>query len=248
MGKLGYSDTPLIPGSKYKVHDEVRPQPRIVTPGTFSTQERPGLPPSDAVVLFDGRDLSKWESMDGSPARWKVADGYMEVVAKTGSIRTRDAFGSCQLHVEFATPAVVEGESQGRGNSGVFLMNLYEIQVLDNYQNPTYSDGTVGALYGQFPPLVNASRKPGEWQQYDVIWEAPAFDGDRLVRPAFITVLLNGLVLHHRQELLGPTMHRLAPQYKPHPATGPLSLQDHGNPVRFRNIWYRPLTRYDQTV
>ena len=243
--KVGYDDTPFIPGSQYRVHDSNRPQPRIVAPGTASTQERPGLPPSDAVVLFDGRDLAKWASMDGSPAKWKVEGGTMEVVPKTGNIQTREHFGDCQLHVEWAAPTEVKGESQGRGNSGVFLMALYEIQVLDCYQNPTYPDGTSTAIYGQFPPLVNACRKPGEWQTYDVVWVGPRFDGDKLVRPACVTVIHNGLVVHHAVELQGPTQHRQTASQTPHPPAGPLVLQDHGDLVRYRNIWYRPLTGYD---
>lgn len=242
MGNPGYSDTPLIPGTKYHVHDCERAQPRVVMPGAV-----PGAAPSDAVMLFNGACLCGWESCrDGSPARWTLGDGFMEVKSGTGSIRTKTAFGSCQLHLEFAAPSVVKGESQGRGNSGVFLMGLYEIQVLDCYQNPTYADGTTGALYGQFPPLVNACRKPGEWSSYDIIWEAPVFDGDKLVKPAYATVLLNGIVLHHRKELQGPTQHRKTAQYVPHAAELPLELQDHGDLVRFRNIWYRPLTDYDQ--
>ena len=247
MSNLGYTDTPYIPSSKFRVHDPDRPQPRIVTPGTFSTQSKAGLPPSDAVVLFNGTSLDGWISCrDGSPAKWKLGKGWMQVKPKTGNIRTVTEFGSCQLHVEFRSPTVIKGESQGRGNSGVFLMGLYEVQVLDCYQNPTYADGTTGALYGQFPPLVNASRKPGEWSVYDIIWEAPVFDGDKLVKPAYMTVLLNGLILHHRKELQGPTQHRITASYKPHPAIGPLVLQDHGDLVRFRNIWYRELTDYDQ--
>jgi hypothetical protein len=245
-GKLGYDDTPLIPGSKYKVHDSTRPLPRVVAPGTASTQQAAGLPPSDAVVLFDGKDLSKWQKRDGAPAGWKVENGYMEVVAKTGNIRTRDAFGDCQLHLEWAAPVKIEGESQGRGNSGVFLMGIYEVQVLDCYENPTYADGLTAAIYGQFPPLVNACRKPGEWQTYDIVWAGPRFQGERLVRPARITVIHNGIVVHHDRELIGPTTHRAVLAYAPHPETGPLELQDHGNPVRYRNVWYRPLTGYDQ--
>ncbi len=237
----GYTDTPVLPGSVYKVHDSGRPQPPVVAPGTASTQERPGTPPSDAVVLFDGTSLDGWRSGDGGPAGWRLADGAMEVVPGTGDIRTARVFGDCQLHVEFASPAVVKGESQGRGNSGVFLMGRYEVQVLDNYDNPTYADGTAGAIYGQFPPLVNACRAPGEWSVYDIVWEGPRFEGDRLVAPAFVTVLLNGLVLHHRRELQGPTRHRALAVYEPHAAEGPLELQDHGDLVRFRNIWYRPL-------
>jgi len=242
---LGYDDTPVIPGSKYKVHDGARPQPRLVTPGTASTQDAPGQAPADAVVLFDGTDLSQWAGKDGE-AKWKVENGYMEVAPGTGGIKTKECFGDCQLHVEWAEPTVIKGESQGRGNSGVFLMGLYEIQVLACYENPTYADGTTGGIYGQYPPLVNACRKPGQWQCYDIIWIAPRFDGEKLVSPARVTVLQNGLVIHHDQELLGPTQHRTTSGYVPHDPTGPLELQDHGDLVRFRNIWYRPLTGYDE--
>jgi hypothetical protein len=218
-----------------------------VRPGTASTQARAGAAPSDAVMLFDGTSLDGWVSQrDGKPAGWVLGKGWMEVKPGTGDIVSRTEFGSCQLHVEFREPTVIKGESQGRGNSGVFLMGRYEVQVLDCYQNPTYADGTTGALYGQFPPLVNACRQPGEWSTYDIIWEAPAFRDGALAKPAFITVLLNGLVLHHRQELQGPTQHRTTASYTPHPAVGPLQLQDHGDLVRYRNIWYRPLTAYDQ--
>jgi hypothetical protein len=241
---LGYDDTPILPGTPYHVHDGNRPQPRIVTPAPPC---HPFAPPSDAIVLFDGADLSGWvRAADGAAAQWKVEDGYMEVVPGTGNIRTKEHFGSCQLHVELASPTVVKGDSQGRGNSGVFLMGLYEIQVLDCYDNPTYADGTSGAIYGQYPPFVNPCRKPGEWQTYEIIWEAPAFDGDALVRPAYLTVLHNNIVIHHRQELRGTTNHRVLTEYIPHPPAGPLELQDHGDLVRFRNIWYRPLTGYDE--
>ncbi|HZO87502.1 MAG TPA: DUF1080 domain-containing protein [Chthonomonadaceae bacterium] len=248
MGKknLGYDDTPIIPGTQYHVHDGNRPQPRIIRPGTASTQDRPGEPPSDAVVLFDGTDLSQWIGRDGGAAQWKVENGYMEVVPGTGDIQTRESFGDCQLHLEWAAPTVIKGESQGRGNSGVFLMGLYEIQVLDCYENPTYPDGTTAAIYGQFPPLVNACRKPGEWQTYDILWVGPRFEGEQMVRPASVTVLFNGVVVHHCTHLHGPTQHRQQAAYQPHPPTGPLRLQDHGDLVRFRNIWYRPLTGYDQ--
>ena len=239
MGQLGYDDTPFIPGQKYRVHDSERPQPRIVTPGATC-----GGAPSDAIVLFDGSDLSKWEGGEGDAA-WMVEQDYMEVVPRTGNIKTREHFGSCQLHLEFASPSEVKGDGQGRGNSGVFLMGRYEIQVLDCFDNPTYADGAVGGIYGQWSPLVNPSRKAGEWQCYNIIWEAPVFDGDELVTPAYVTVLLNGILLHHRKELMGPTQHRVTTSYKAHAATGPLELQDHGDKVRFRNIWYRPLTGYD---
>ncbi len=245
--KIGYDDTPILPGTPWHVHDGNRPQPPVVTPGTCSTQEQPGEPPSDAIVLFDGSDLSGWVHLDGRPAEWKVENGYMEVVPKTGNIRTKEEFGDCQLHVEWAAPAEVRGEGQGRGNSGVFLMGRYEIQVLDCYNNITYPDGTTGAIYGQYPPLVNACRPPGMWQTYDIIWEAPRFDEDgNLLRPAYVTVLFNGVVIHNHTELRGPTAHRVVTTYEPHPPVGPLMLQDHGDPVRFRNIWYRPLKGYDE--
>jgi len=243
---LGYSDTPLIPGTPYHVHDGNRPQPRIIDPGTASTQRRAGCAPSDAVVLFDGTTLDKWSSTDGSPARWKLEKGYMEVVPRTGSIRTRAEFGDCQLHLEWAAPRAVKGESQGRGNSGVFLMGLYEIQVLDCYDNLTYPDGTTAGVYGQYPPLVNACRKPGEWQTYDIVWVGPRFDGDTLVSPARVTVFHNGVVVHHDTQLIGRTTHRQLAPYVPHPPAGPLVLQDHGDLVRFRNIWYRELKGYDE--
>lgn len=241
MANTGYDDTPFIPGMPYRVHDGARPQPRVVTPATqIST-------PSDAVVLFDGSDLSGWESVKGGPAEWRVENGHMEVAPGTGDIKTRTEFGDVQLHLEWASPSIVKGDSQGRGNSGVFLMGRYEIQVLDCFQNPTYADGTTGAIYGQYPPLVNACAKPGEWQTYDILWNGPKFEGETLVKPAVVTVILNGIVLHHAAELQGPTQHRQTASYSVHPPVGPLHLQDHGDLVRFRNIWYRPLTGYDQT-
>ena len=245
---VGYDDTPIIPGSCWRVHDSKRPQPRVVTPGTFSSQEQAGTPPSDAIILFDGTDLSGWKAKDGTDAKWKVENGYMEAVAKAGDITSKAEFGDVQLHVEWASPAVVESSSQGRGNSGVFLMGRYEFQVLDCYQNTTYADGTTGGIYGQYPPLVNACRKPGEWQVYDIVWIAPRFAGDQLISPASATVFLNGVVLHNAKLLQGPTQHKKTTKYEVHPEVGPLKLQDHNNPVRFRNIWYRPLTAYDQVV
>jgi hypothetical protein len=238
---VGYDDTPFIPGSQYRVHDIARPQPRVVTPGTESNPDSPGRAPSDAVVLFGGDDLSAWMGRDGQPAPWKVEHGYAEVAPRTGDIETREHFGDCQLHLEWAAPAEVSGNSQGRGNSGVFLMGRYEIQVLDCYDNPTYADGTTAAIYGQHPPLVNACRRPGEWQTYDIIWTMPRFEGDRLVSPAYVTMLHNGVLVHNHREVLGLTAHRRSTPYAPHPPAGPLRLQDHGNPTRFRNIWYRPL-------
>jgi len=226
---------------KWKIHDLNRPLPPIVDPGTASTQETPGRAPSDAVVLFDGKDLSKWVDKDGKPAPWKVGNGYMEVVAKTGNISTRDSFGDCQLHVEFAEPSPGKGESQERGNSGVFLMGLYEIQVLDSYENKTYADGQASAVYGQYPPLVNASRPPAQWQTYDIIFHGPRFSGNKLLRPARVTILHNGVLVQDNVELTGPTAHGERPPYKPGPDKGPLQLQDHGDPLRYRNIWIREL-------
>ena len=243
---LGYDDTPILPGTTWHVHDGKRPQPPIVTPGTESSQEKAGLPPSDAVILFDGSCLCGWESKNGGEAQWKVENGYMEVVPKTGNIRTKQQFGDCHLHLEWAAPAEVIGDSQGRGNSGVFMMGRYEIQVLDCFDNPTYPDGTTGGIYGQYPPLANACRKPGEWNVYDIIWETPRWDDEKLVKPAYVPVILNGIVLHPRKQLRGTTSHRVLTEYVRHAPSGPLELQDHTNPVRFRNIWYRPLKDYDE--
>jgi len=227
---------------KWKIHDLNRPVPPIVDPGTASTQDTPGRPPSDAVVLFDGKDLSKWTGKDGGPAQWKVENGYMEVVAKTGYIATHDSFGDCQLHVEFAEPTPPHGESQERGNSGVFLMGLYEMQVLDSYENKTYADGQASAVYGQYPPLVNASRPPATWQTYDIIFHGPRFGADgKLLHPARVTILHNGVLTQDNVELTGPTAHGERPPYKQHPEKLPLQLQDHGNPVHYRNIWIREL-------
>ena len=242
--KPGYTDTPQITGQKWRVHDADRPQPRIVTPGkTFS---HGAVAPSDAVVLFDGKDLSKWHN-NGKPAAWKVENGYMEVVGKSGSIETKDKFGSFQLHFEFAEPSPAHGDGQARANSGVFLHGLYEIQVLDCYKNPTYSDGTLGGIYGQWSPLANAAMPPGEWQSYDIIFEAPKVDAGKVVDPAHVTVIVNGVVTQHRQVILGPVRHRDLARYEANtPTSGPIGLQDHGDPVRFRNLWVRPLGEYDK--
>jgi hypothetical protein len=241
----GYDDTPFLPNSKYRVHDGNRPQPPVVFPGTLSTQESAGEAPSDAVVLFNGSNLAKWHS-DKGDAGWKVENGYMEVEPHSGSIFTNQSLGDGHYHIEWASPAQVENEGQGRGNSGVFLMSLYEIQVLDSYRNPTYADGSAAAVYGQTPPLVNACRKPGEWQLYDIIWTGPEFDKDEVIRPAMLTMLHNNILVHYNTELIGPTTHKDIMAYKPHPNTAPLMLQDHNNRVRFRNIWYRPFAKIEQ--
>ncbi|MBN2020880.1 MAG: DUF1080 domain-containing protein [Sedimentisphaerales bacterium] len=231
---------------KWLVHDINRPAPPVVMPGEANCGDKAGAAPSDAIVLFDGNDLSKWQSAKkpGKPAPWKLGDGFFEVVKGTGNIRTKQKFSSCQLHLEFATPQVVSGDSQKRGNSGVFLMGLYELQILDSYNNRTYPDGQCAALYGQAVPLVNACRKPGEWQSYDVIFHRPVFDGQKVIKKARFTVLHNGVLVHDNVELQGGTgwlSDHAVTDYVPHADKGPLELQEHGNPVRFRNIWIREL-------
>jgi len=235
---VGYTDTPMLPDLPYRVHDPARPHPRVVTP---SAQQ--GGAPSDAIALFDGKDLSQW-----TPTRqpWKVENGYMEVASNAGDLRTKEKFGDVQLHIEWAAPAQIRGNSQNRGNSGVFLQGRYEVQVLDSSANLTYADGQAGAIYGQWPPLVNPARKPGEWQSYDIVFEAPRFEGQRLVKPAYLTVFLNGVLLHNRKEVMGPTVHRQLAKYAPQPEEDSLVLQDHQNPVRYRNIWVRRLATYDR--
>jgi prepilin-type processing-associated H-X9-DG protein len=225
----------------WAVHDGNRPQPKIVTPGTFSSPEQPGKPPSDAVVLFDGTDLSKWQTDRGAAPEWLVKDSYMQVAPGKGSIRTRETFGDCQLHIEFATPSKVEGSSQGRGNSGVFLMGMLELQVLDSYNNITYADGHVGAYYGINPPLANVARPPGEWQAYDIVFRRPIYRDGQPIDPGYVTAFLNGILVQDHTTLEGPGTHMARTKPGPFPAKGPLSLQDHGNTTRFRNIWYREL-------
>ncbi len=223
----------------WPVHDPDRPMAKVVAPGPAGP---PVAPPADAVILFDGRDLGQWTDAKGRPASWKVADGSMEVVPKTGGLRTIRGFGDCQLHIEWMAPSPAKGEGQDRGNSGVFLMDLYEVQVLDCYGNTTYADGQAASLYGQHPPLVNACRPPGEWQAYDIVFHRPRFDEDgRVLAPARMTVFHNGILVHDNAVLTGPTAHRARPPYKVHADKLPVSLQDHGHPVRFRNIWLREL-------
>ncbi len=221
----------------WAVHDMNRPRPPVVIPGAT-----PGQPPSDAIVLFDGTSLDEWVSdKDGSPCPWRIVDGAMEVVKGKGMIRTKRAFGDCQLHIEWRTPTVIEGSGQGRGNSGVFLMGTYELQVLDSWENDTYPDGMAGSIYAENPPLVNASRKPGEWQTYDIVFHQPRWEGDRLVRPGSITVFHNGVLVQDHWLFEGVSTHRRRTQPKRHEEKLPLKLQDHGNPVQFRNIWIREI-------
>jgi hypothetical protein len=241
---VGYDDTPMQPNGKWHIHDGKRPQPKMVKPGGAANMS-PIAAPQDATVLIGpGADLSAWQMMEGTPATWKMNSGVLET--GKGFIRTKAEFTDFQLHVEFATPSEVKGDSQGRGNSGVFLLGKFEIQVLDSYQNLTYPDGQASAMYGQYPPLVNASRGPGEWQVYDIVFTAPRFaTAGRLEKPAVVSVLHNGIVVHNATPFWGPTAHKQIDSYTPDTAKGPISLQDHGNPVRYRNIWIRPLKDYD---
>ena len=232
----GYDDTPMQPDGKWRVHDGNRPRPPVVTPGPLAST----APPSDALVLLGpGNDLSRWQATDGASASWPMSDGVLQT--GKGMLQTKAEFADVQLHVEFATPSDVKGNSQERGNSGVFLSGVFEIQVLDSFNNLTYADGQAAAMYGQYPPLVNASRKPGEWQSYDIAFTAPKFSGADLVAPAVATVFHNGVLVQNARPFWGPTAHRRIAPYIPSTARGPIRLQDHGNPVKYRNIWLREL-------
>jgi len=234
----GYTNTPVLPDG-FRVHDAFRPRPPVVDPGPAPAQ--PAAPPKDAVVLFDGTNLDAWQGRKGE-AKWKLVDGGAMEVSRTGDIRTKAEFGDCQLHLEWMAPPP-KGHSQGRGNSGVFFFGRYEVQVLDSFENPTYADGQAAAIYGQKPPYVNVTRPPGQWNVYDIVFVAPRFTEDgALQSPARLTVVHNGVVVQLDEELLGPTSHKSLPKYRPHGPKGPIKLQDHGNPMRFRNIWVRPLT------
>ncbi len=243
----GFRDTPMLPGAKWHLHDPDRPQPRVVTPGATFSQNAPA--PSDAEVLFDGKDLSKWQTGGGQDAPWTVKDGYMETAGREG-IRTRGKWADFQLHVEFTTPLPARGTGQGRGNSGVLINGMYEVQILDSFQAKTYPDGQAGAIYGQSPPLVNASKPPGEWQTYDIVFESPRWnDRAELVKKAVVTVLHNGVVVQNRYEFTGITdgitrevpWKTLAKYPAPHPAEVFIELQYHNNPLRYRNLWIRKL-------
>jgi hypothetical protein len=240
---IGYDDTPMQPNGKWRVHDGTRPYPAVVTAPPAGPEPVPA--PSDAVVLLGpGDDLGAWQMTDGSAAAWPMKGGVLQT--GKGMLRTRRQFTDVQLHVEFATPSEVKGDSQGRGNSGVFLLGHFEIQVLDSFRNVTYPDGQAASMYGQYPPLVNAARAPGEWQTYDIAFAAPRFTRDgTLDKPAIVTVLHNGVVVHNGTPFWGPTRHRSVLPYAPEMASGPIALQDHGNPVRYRNIWVRELKEYD---
>ena len=235
---VGYTNTPVLPNSQWRVHDKHRPRPSIVKAG-----EALGQAPSDATILFDGKDLSEWKR-DGKkdlPAAWKVGDGYFEAVGGSGSIVSKKEFGDMQLHIEWSAPEMVKGESQGRGNSGVIIMGKYEIQILDSYENDSYADGQAASIYGQFPPQVNVTKAPGQWNVYDIIFEVPRFDGDKLLKPARSTIFHNGVLVQNAKEHIGQMAHQEVGKYRPHLLKGPILLQDHNNPTRFRNIWVRSL-------
>ena len=221
--------------SRAEVTELWEPVPEVVTPGAGYSA------PSDAVVLFDGSNFDAWRTAEGEAPQWKLVGDTMEVVGGAGNIYTRAEFEDVQLHIEWATPAEVESESQGRGNSGVFFMDRYEVQVLDSFNNPTYANGQAASVYKQHIPLVNASRPPGEWQSYDIIFTAPRFNSKgRLTSPAYVTVLHNGVLVQNHVALHGPTKFIGKPNYEAH-GPGPIRLQDHSNPVRYRNIWIRAL-------
>jgi len=241
-GVAGFQDTPMEPDGLWHVHDPARPQPPVVTPGTFSEN---ATPPADAIVLFNGTDLSQWrDKKTGGPVGWSVVDGV--AVSAKGDIQTTNEFGDLQLHLEFKEPVPPNGSGQGRGNSGVFLMGRYEIQVLDCYDNKTYADGATAGIYGQHPALANACRPPGEWQTYDIIFNVPHFGTDgALVTPGYVTVFHNGIVAQNHQAIRGDTNWKSPGKYTYRGLTGPLALQYHNNSVSFRNIWVRPIPVVD---
>lgn len=240
FGAGGFYGDPPDATHPWAIHDMNRPQPPRVEPGTN------GSPPSDAIVLFGGKaeEIEKWISdKNGEPTKWEVKDGALQCVPGSGYIRTKEEFADCQLHIEWTAPTKVEGDSQGRGNSGVFLMGAVEVQVLDNYNNPTYPDGFASSIYGINPPAANPLRAPGEWQSYDIVFRRPVFKDGKEIDPGYITVFVNGVLTQDHTPLEGGGGHMRRSSPKAFPEKGPLKIQDHGNPVRFRNIWYRPLPK-----
>lgn len=236
------SGNPMIPGTPYEVHDGTRPQPRIVENAGAVTVKAP----ADATVLFDGTNLDAWTTNNG-PAAWEIKDGSM--VAAKSDVATKQSFGAIQLHAEWRCPAGRKVDGQSGGNSGIFLMGLYEVQVLQSHNNKTYPDGQAGSLYGQLPPLVNATTKQGDWQSYDIIFTPPVYDGETVKEPARVTIIHNGIVVQNNKPYLGPSSHKTLATYpKTHPKTAPIRLQFHGDPMEYRNFWVRPLGEYDQTA
>jgi hypothetical protein len=234
-GTPGYKDTPIQPWSGFRTHDPDRPVPRKVEPGQLSTQEKGGTAPSDALPLFNGNGVSQWQPSD----TWKTEKGLL--VAGKGLLTTKQEFGDCQLHLEWQAPDPPEGRAFDRGNNGILMMGMTEIQIFDSYTNKLYADGIASSVYAQTPPLVNASRKPGQWQTYDIVWFAPVYENGKLAKPARLTMLHNGVLVHHNQEIYGDTPHRGLAKYPDQRTKGPISLMGHNNPVRFRNIWIRTL-------
>lgn len=232
---LGFKDTPIIPGTEYHVHDGDRPQPPVVeTAGAVEVK-----PPSDAIVLFDGTNLDAWTAKEGA-APWEVRDGAM--IAKKKNIQSKEEFGAVQVHFEWRLPADRKVNGQGGGNSGVFFMGMYEVQVLQSHNNQTYPDGQAAALYGQLPPLVNATSPQGEWNSYDISFVPPVYENGTVKTPAKVTVIHNGVVVQNGESYMGPTgWKKLAEYPKTHPDKGPLVLQFHGDPLEYRNFWVRPL-------
>jgi len=234
-GIIGYKDTPILPWCGYHVHDPDRPAPEKVIPAPLGAQGQASSAPSDAIVLFDGTDLSQWQTSD-----WKIENS--ELIAVSGNLATKEPFGDCQLHIEWMAPDPPQGGIWDCGNNGIMLMGLFEIQIYDSYTEKIYPDGQAASVYGQTPPMVNACRKPGQWQTFDIIFFAPVFKNGKLEKPAYVTVLHNGVLVHHNQKIYGPTGHRILPNYdKPISERLPLGLSAHNNPVRFQNIWLRPL-------
>lgn len=230
-GVIGYKDTPKLPWCDWLVHDPDRPAPKRINPGPAGP---PAAVPADAIVLFDGKDTSKWETSD-----WKVVDGCP--VSGDKALASKESFGSVQIHVEWIMPANFDGPWYNQGNNGVVLMGLYEIQIFDSFNQKLYPDGQAASIYGQTPPLVNVARPPGEWQTYDIIFSAPVLEQGKLVKPARVTMFHNGVLVHLNETIHGGTGHRILPEYKFKTSRGPLAFAGHGCPVRFRNIWLRPL-------
>jgi hypothetical protein len=243
LAEGGFYGDPPDATHPWAIHDMNRPQPPRVEPGEN------GAPPSDAIILFSGKpeDIQKWKSdkPNGEPTKWEVVDGVLQCVPGSGYIRTVEEFGDCQLHVEWSAPSKVEGNSQGRGNSGVFLMGQVEVQVLDNHNNPTYADGFASSIYGINPPAANPLRAPGQWQSYDIIFRRPIFKDGQQIDPGYITVFVNGVLTQDHTPLEGGGGHKGRSKPRAFPEKGPFKIQDHGNPVRFRNIWVRELKPVD---
>lgn len=239
---LGYQDTPILPGTEYHVHDGERPQPRVIETGGAVEIK----PPSDAKLLFDGKTLEGWVGKAGAGAQWIVEDGI--TIAKDEAITSREEFGAVQVHLEWRVPAERKVKGQKGGNSGIFLMGKYEVQILQSNNNPTYPDGQAGSLYGQLPPLVNATSPQGEWNSYDIFFEPPVYEEETVKTPARITIIHNGIVVQNGEYYTGPTGHKTLGSYpKTHPKTGPITMQWHGDPIEFKNFWVRPLGERDET-